>query len=111
MEPPLDVLRREEAADPGYLSRVPDFAVGRRGYGVVRWTRPVDVRGVDLDAVVEFKPRAVEVYMRRPEDKPPEGEGLNAPAQVTLEGVFRTDRRTGEWGAVGCGMETGHADG
>lgn len=82
--------------DPSSLSRVPDFTVGREGMGSVRWLDPVDIRGVDLDRAIDFKPRAVEVYMRHPDAKPPEGKGLNRPAEVELLGIFKKDKTTGE---------------
>lgn len=38
--------------DGAVLSRLRDFSISRRGYGTMRWLDPVDVRGLELDAIV-----------------------------------------------------------
>lgn len=43
------------------LRAVHRFEVGNE-HGSIRWKRPVDVRGLDLDRVVVIGPKAVEVY-------------------------------------------------
>ncbi len=83
--------------DPALLRRVGGFVIGRKGYGSVRYRQPVDVRRLVLDDIVRFDSiGTVEVY---PEGvvhpKPPVGEGLNRPAEVTLLRVFKKDRDTG----------------
>ncbi|KAK2078505.1 hypothetical protein QBZ16_003345 [Prototheca wickerhamii] len=88
----LASLARE---DPGALAALPEFVVGRRGLGSVRWLEPVDVRGLDLDAIVSISRGSVEVYLEGP-DKPPVGTGLNRPAEVTMLRVHKMDRATGQ---------------
>lgn len=41
-------------------------------------------------------PHAGEVYCYAEGTKPPQGEGLNCPAEITLYNVYRKDRDTGE---------------
>ena len=96
MEPSMGELARAAAADPTYLSHVRGFVVGVTGVGSVRWLDPVDVRSADLPRVVRLAPGAVEVYPEDDESKPDVGHGLNGRAQVTLEGVFKLDRATGD---------------
>ncbi|OIT35661.1 PREDICTED: nuclear pore complex protein NUP96 [Nicotiana attenuata] len=82
-EPCLSELAIRELMSPGYCSCVQDFTVGRFGYGFVKFFGETDVRGLDLDRIVTFSRHEVVVY----EDenyKPPVGEGLNKPAEVTL---------------------------
>ncbi|CAN6321288.1 unnamed protein product [Urochloa humidicola] len=81
--PSLDELVEREASDPGYCSRVPNFIIGRDGYGQVRFLGNTDVRGIDLNDIVRFGKHSVVVY----EDetgKPPVGHGLNKAAEVSL---------------------------
>lgn len=72
-----------------------NFVVGRRGYGSIRFEGETDVRGLDLEAIVEFNEREVVVY-RDEARKPPAGKGLNRPAEVTLLKVRCTNKKTGE---------------
>lgn len=65
------------------LQRVEGFTVGRKGYGEITWLDPVDVRGLDLDMVVDIQRGEVAVYPEREADQ------LNAPARVTLKGMFK----------------------
>lgn len=83
--------------DPSLLRRVGGFVVGRKGYGSVRFREPVDVRRLVLDDVVCFDAvGTVEVYPEGgPAGKPPVGEGLNRPAEVTLLRVYKRDRESG----------------
>lgn len=81
--PSIDELVEREVADPGYCSRVPNFIIGRAGYGQVRFLGNTDVRGIDLNEIVRFEKHYVVVY----EDetcKPPVGHGLNKAAEVSL---------------------------
>ncbi len=41
--------------------QVPNFTVARKGVGSVRFLERVDVRGVDLDAIVRFNKGSIEV--------------------------------------------------
>lgn len=69
---------------------VPNFTVGRKGYGKVYFSE-CDVFGLNLDEIVHFRHKEVIIY---PEDdkKPKIGEGLNRRAKVTLERVWPNDK-------------------
>ncbi|XP_072991843.1 nuclear pore complex protein NUP96 [Typha latifolia] len=82
-EPSLDELAVREAADPNYCSRVPDFVVGRVGYGKIIFYGKTDVRWMKLDEIVKFNRHSVTVYENE-DEKPPLGDGLNKAAEVTL---------------------------
>ncbi|TVU48240.1 hypothetical protein EJB05_07869 [Eragrostis curvula] len=82
--PSIDELVEREAADPGYCSRVPNFIVGRTGYGQVRFLSDTDVRGLDLNKIVRFDRHCVVVYDDEA-NKPPVGHGLNKTAEVVLQ--------------------------
>ena len=83
------------------LASVPDFAIGRKGYGTITFNYDVDLTGLadDLEnnlfgKVVIFNPtKTVEVYPD-PETKPPVGQGLNVPSTITIENVYPIDKRT-----------------
>ncbi|KAM7397467.1 hypothetical protein PAMA_005657 [Pampus argenteus] len=70
---------------------VENFSVGRKGYGSIFFPGEVNVTGLNLDEIVHFRRKEVIVY---PDDKnkPPEGEGLNRRAEVTLDGVWPNDK-------------------
>lgn len=70
---------------------IPNFTIGRRGYGNVFFSEPIDVAGINLDEIVYFRHKEVILY---PDDekKPPVGEGLNRKAQVTLDQVWPHDK-------------------
>ncbi|KAL8142254.1 hypothetical protein V2J09_015286 [Rumex salicifolius] len=83
IKPCSQELSSTELLDPGYCSRVKDFTVGRLGYGSVKFLGETDVRWLNLEEIVKFQRHEIVVY----EDettKPPVGEGLNKPAEVTL---------------------------
>ncbi|XP_021298218.1 nuclear pore complex protein NUP96 isoform X1 [Herrania umbratica] len=83
MEPCLKDMVTLELMDPGFCSRVPDFVVGRIGYGCVKFFGNTDVRGLDLDQIVKFHRHEVIVYEDE-SNKPMVGQGLNKTAEVTL---------------------------
>ncbi|KAF0310690.1 Nuclear pore complex protein Nup98-Nup96 [Amphibalanus amphitrite] len=89
--PPLEELT--PAAD-GSLA-VEGLTIGRDGYGSVYFPGETQLAGLDLDAIVVFRRREICIY---PDDalKPPLGQGLNKPAQVTLERVWPTDKASRE---------------
>lgn len=60
LEPGLAQLAAMARAEPGALGAVANFAVCARGLGRVRWLEPVDVRGLDLDAIVRLGKGSVE---------------------------------------------------
>lgn len=74
---------------------VDNFTVGREGYGNVYFPDSFDVGGLNLDEIVHFRHKEVNLY---PDDekKPPVGEGLNRRAQVTLDRVWPIDKSTHE---------------
>ncbi|XP_076836867.1 nuclear pore complex protein Nup98-Nup96 isoform X2 [Brachyhypopomus gauderio] len=72
---------------------VENFTVGRRGYGSVFFPGEVNVTNMNLDEIVHFRRKEVIVYPDD-KDKPPEGDGLNRRAEVTLDGVWPNDKTT-----------------
>ncbi|RKP13219.1 nucleoporin autopeptidase-domain-containing protein, partial [Piptocephalis cylindrospora] len=93
MYPPYEQLRK---MSKDALSRIEDFRVGRRGHGQVRFLRPVDLTGISILAAIPgnlvlFERKGCTVY---PDEatKPARGEGLNIPAQITLERIWVVDR-------------------
>ncbi|XP_076757101.1 nuclear pore complex protein Nup98-96 isoform X2 [Xylocopa sonorina] len=70
---------------------VPNFTVGREGYGNVYFSESFDIYGLNLDEIVHFRHKEVIIY---PDDekKPPVGQGLNRKAQVTLDRVWPHDK-------------------
>ncbi|GIY84618.1 hypothetical protein CDAR_169222 [Caerostris darwini] len=70
---------------------VKDFTVGREGYGKVTFPGITDVYGLNLDEIVIFGKKEINVY---PDDekKPPVGQGLNRKAKVILENVWPMDK-------------------
>ncbi|CAM6098075.1 unnamed protein product [Calypogeia fissa] len=94
-EPRIQELAAKERAEPGYCRRVHDFVVGRRGYGSVKFLGDTDVRRLDLEGIIQFNKCEVLVYMDESK-KPPAGQGLNKPAEVTLLNVKSVDKKTGQ---------------
>ncbi|KAK9808458.1 hypothetical protein WJX73_007966 [Symbiochloris irregularis] len=94
-EPRLEQLAPMAREDPLLLSRVNNFVVAHKGVGRIRWLQPVDVRGLDLDAIVRLDPGIVEVYLEG-SSRASVGEGLNKPAEVTLYGVYKKNKATGQ---------------
>ena len=77
---------------------IPNFVVGRKGYGQVRFTQPVDLSQVrsipDIPGtIVVFDLKICTVY---PDEaiKPPVGRGLNVPAIITLEKCWPVSKET-----------------
>ncbi|KYM94718.1 Nuclear pore complex protein Nup98-Nup96 [Cyphomyrmex costatus] len=70
---------------------VPNFTIGREGYGNVYFPDSFDIYGLNLDEIVHFRHKEVIIY---PDDekKPPVGQGLNRKAQVTLDKVWPHDK-------------------
>ncbi|XP_011153337.1 nuclear pore complex protein Nup98-Nup96 isoform X2 [Harpegnathos saltator] len=86
--PPIDKLDDYVC---GETCNVPNFTVGREGYGNVYFPDSFDVYGLNLDEIVHFRHKEVIIY---PDDdkKPPVGQGLNRKAQVTLDKVWPHDK-------------------
>ena len=77
---------------------IPNFVVGRKGYGQVRFSHPVDLSQVrsipDIPGtIVVFDSKICTVY---PDEaiKPPVGRGLNVPATITLEKCWPLSKET-----------------
>lgn len=83
LKPCINELVEREIESPDYCSRVPDFTIGRIGYGYIRFLGNTDVRRLDLDHIVKFHRHEVIVYDDE-SSKPVVGEGLNKAAEVTL---------------------------
>ncbi|KAK4489244.1 hypothetical protein RD792_005041 [Penstemon davidsonii] len=94
-EPRIQELAAKERAEPGFSRHVKDFVVGRHGYGSIKFFGETDVRRLDLESLVQFNNREVIVYMDESK-KPPIGQGLNKPAEVTLLNIKCFDKRTGQ---------------
>ncbi|KAA8526050.1 hypothetical protein F0562_007850 [Nyssa sinensis] len=93
-EPRIQELAAKERAEPGFCRHVRDFVVGRHGYGSIKFIGETDVRRLDLEALIQFNNREVIVYMDESK-KPPVGQGLNKPAEVTLLNIKCFDKKTG----------------
>ncbi|XP_042407914.1 nuclear pore complex protein NUP98A-like isoform X1 [Zingiber officinale] len=93
--PRIQELAAKERAEPGFCRRVKDFVVGRHGYGSIKFYGETDVRVLDLESIVQFNNREVIVY-NDDDKKPPVGQGLNKPAEVTLLNIKCIDKKTGE---------------
>jgi len=80
MIPSLEELQKLSEDE---LKNVSDFTVGLIDIGMVRFLGKTDVTGVDLDKIIEFTDRSVDIY---PDDtnKPDIGKSLNKPAEITL---------------------------
>lgn len=87
--PPLDKL--EEYMDDDGSCVVPNFTIGRKGYGNVFFNEPIDVAGLNLDELVHFRHKEVIIYPDD-ENKPPVGTELNRKAQITLDQVWPHDK-------------------
>jgi len=74
------------------LTSLPVFTVGREGFGNVKFEGKIDVRGLDLDEIILFETKVIEVYPDNYSNKPSEGEGLNKPATITFENVWPKQR-------------------
>lgn len=70
---------------------VPNFTVGRKGYGNVYFGEKIDVAGLNLDELVHIRHKEVIIYADDA-NKPPVGESLNRKAQVTLDQVRPYDK-------------------
>ena len=74
---------------------VTGFTVGREGYGNIHFPATMNIASMDMDEIVHIRHKEVIVY---PDDnkKPALGEGLNRPAQITLDKVWPVCKSTGD---------------
>ncbi|KAH9611606.1 hypothetical protein KSS87_007789 [Heliosperma pusillum] len=91
-EPRIQELAAKERAEPGFCRHVKDFVVGRHNYGSIKFLGETDVRRLDLESLVQFNNREVIVYLDDSK-KPPVGQGLNKPAEVTLLNIKCFDKK------------------
>ncbi|PIA54749.1 hypothetical protein AQUCO_00900970v1 [Aquilegia coerulea] len=103
-EPWIQELAAKERVEPGFCQHVKNFVVGRHGYGRIKFIGETDVRGLDLESLVQFNYREVIVYMDDSK-KPPVGQGLNKPAEVTLLNIKCFDKKTGQQYTEGPKLE------
>ncbi|PIA60590.1 hypothetical protein AQUCO_00300231v1 [Aquilegia coerulea] len=94
-KPSIEELEAKEKAEPGFCRRVKDFVIGRHGYGSIKFIGYTDVLGLDLETHVCFNHGEVIVYIDNSK-KPPVGQGLNKPAEVTLLNIMCLDKKTGQ---------------
>ncbi|EYU19358.1 hypothetical protein MIMGU_mgv1a006392mg [Erythranthe guttata] len=104
-EPSLKDLAAKEISEPGYCSRVNDFVVGRKGYGSIKFLGETDIRNLDIESVIHFNNREVIVYPDSTK-KPPAGQSLNKPAEVTLQNVKCISKKTGKEYVDGVEVES-----
>lgn len=91
--PPLEKLEDYMEEDGSCI--VPNFTIGRKGYGNVYFNEPIDVAGLNLDELVHFRHKEVIIYPDD-ENKPPVGTELNRKAQITLDQVWPHDKTVHE---------------
>lgn len=89
-KPTLDELVNYIAEDGSCV--VQGFTIGRIGYGNVRFSDAFDVSNLNLDELVFFRDKEINIY---PDEinKPPIGQGLNRKAQVTLDRVWPYNKK------------------
>nr|XP_019068099.2 nuclear pore complex protein NUP98B-like isoform X4 [Solanum lycopersicum] len=93
--PPIEELLLKEKEEAGFCCHVKDFVVGRHGYGSIKFLGETDIRKLDLDSAVHFNHREVIIYMDESK-KPPVGQGLNKPAEITLLNVKCINKSSGK---------------
>lgn len=71
---------------------VQGFTIGRIGYGNVRFTEAFDISNLNIDELVFFRDKEINIYPNESE-KPDLGEGLNRKAQVTLDKVWPYNKK------------------
>jgi len=88
--PRLEILAKFSEED---LKRVKDFTVIREGCGSIQFEGETDVRGLNIDKIIQIQSLAVVVYPNEKE-KPPKGKGLNKPAIIKIEKCWPLHEQT-----------------
>uniref|UniRef100_A0A0K0DSP6 Nuclear pore complex protein Nup98-Nup96 n=1 Tax=Strongyloides stercoralis TaxID=6248 RepID=A0A0K0DSP6_STRER len=94
IRPSLEEMGKLVSNGKVYLKK--GLLVSRQGYGSVYWPGPIELSDVVIDDIVIINRREVIVYPDD-ENKPPLGEGLNRPAEISLECVWPVDPDTKEY--------------
>lgn len=79
-----------DSMSPEELTEVKSFAIGKKGYGEVKFLEPVDLTTISLSNlanIVIFGKQQVLLYPNI-DSRPKQGEGLNKKAQFSIEGCF-----------------------
>lgn len=85
----MDKMSEEE------LKQIDNFEIGRHGFGSVKWPGLSDVRGLDLDQIINIGDGTVSLYPN--ESKPAAGTALNKMAVISLK--VKRDARSPEHAA------------
>jgi nuclear pore complex protein Nup98-Nup96 len=90
MSPSLDELENMSLLE---LRKVSSFSVGRKGFGKIEFLDEVDLTTMGSLAaipggIIVFLRQSCVVYPQDVMEAPPQGEGLNVSAKITLEGCF-----------------------
>jgi len=88
--PPLEEMENVSEAQ---LAHIKGFTIEHDVHGKIEWENEVDVRGLNLDEIIKFEPRSVEVYSQS-HTKPERGTQLNQPAIITLNNIWPGKRST-----------------
>uniref|UniRef100_A0A0N4ZWV4 Nuclear pore complex protein Nup98-Nup96 n=1 Tax=Parastrongyloides trichosuri TaxID=131310 RepID=A0A0N4ZWV4_PARTI len=94
LKPSLEEMKK--LISNGKVQLKKGLLISRQGYGSVYWPGSFELSNLVIDDVVIFKRREVTVYPDD-ENKPPVGEGLNRPAEISLECVWPVDTDTKEY--------------
>jgi len=78
------------------LRSIPNFTIVCKDKGKITFESPTDVFNLNIDDIVLFNTRTIEVYPND-ENKPPPGVELNKPAILTIYGCWPKDKQSGEF--------------
>lgn len=89
----MSVLKKMSSKE---LAHVKNFSVYRPNIGKIEWDGETDVRGLDLDLIVNIEKRGVEVYDSDDAAllKPAMGYGLNKSAIIYLDDIYPPEGST-----------------